>query len=155
MDVRSFSSHNSDCLLTVAAFGHGLSYSSFSLTEASVSGQLSTSSSISIQARVTNTGRRPGKQVVQLYLAGPADSNVERAAKTLEGFAKTSQLQPGESEIVNIPLGRRAFSFWDIDSRGWIVEAGTYKALLATSSDAIVEHLPVMVHDGFKWNGML
>jgi beta-glucosidase len=144
-----------DADVKLLAFGHGLSYTSFGLEKPKLSGNLSESSSLHLELTVANKGSLPGKEVVQLYIKGPSGSSVERSAKTLEAFTKTSLLQPGASETVTLNVGRRAFSYWSEQTKAWEVEAGSYQILLASSSDSIQQTLDYTVKDGFVWKGLL
>lgn len=98
-------------------FGHGLGYTQWSYEAVAVDGRTAT-------VRVRNTGSRPGREVVQLYLAPVADT-VERPARWLAGFASV-QAAPGESAEVAIDLPARAFQIWDDDASAWTTVPGTY-----------------------------
>ena len=118
------------------SFGHGLSYTSFELGKL----QLSTDSfngdgELIVTVEVSNTGKRPGAEVVQLYLKDE-EASVERPVKELKGFAKVF-LAPGETKTVAIALDKRDLSFWDINSNDWLAEPGKFKLLLGTSLDKI------------------
>jgi len=92
------------------AFGHGLSYTTFKLSNLRLSASTLTSDdSLTVTVNVCNTGRRAGAETVQLYIHDNA-SSVDRPAKELKGFAKVF-LQPGERKDVNIIIGRDALSF--------------------------------------------
>ena len=82
---------------------------------------------------VTNTGERPGREVVQIYLAATGDSPAERPERWLAGFA-TADAAPGESVTVTIPLPERAFQIWD--DGGWHTIPGTYTVIAAHALDA-------------------
>lgn len=110
-------------------FGHGLSYTSFTLDELEVSGE---GQRFTVQVRVTNTGERRGSEVVQVYVRDVV-SRVPRPDKELRGFAKV-ELEPGASRTVSVELGPRAFAVYDVASAGWKVEAGTFEVLVGTSS---------------------
>lgn len=112
-------------------FGHGLSYSTFEYSALEVSrlGQR-------VAVTVTNTGDRVAKEVVQLYVAAPAGP-VSRAARELRGFDKVT-LAPGESRRVEFELTRRAFSYWDVVSGGWVVPGGDYRIEIGRSAHEIV-----------------
>jgi beta-glucosidase len=110
-------------------FGHGLSYTTFEWTDASVTGS---GVEYSVSVTVTNTGERAGCEVVQVYVHDVA-STLFRPEQELKGFAKV-HLEPGDSQRVTIPLGRRAFAVWDVASRGWLVEAGDFEIRVAASS---------------------
>jgi beta-glucosidase len=98
-------------------FGHGLSYTSFDLTDVVVD-------AFGVAATVTNTGARAGSTVVQVYV-GDLQASVPRPKKELKGFAKV-HLAPGESQRVAIVLNDRAFAFFDVTVCKWRVEAGSF-----------------------------
>lgn len=119
------------------AFGHGLSYTTFKLSNLRLSASTLTSDdSLTVTVNVCNTGRRAGAETVQLYIHDNA-SSVDRPVKELKGFAKVF-LQPGERKDVNIIIGRDALSFYDEEQGGWKAEPGTFTALLGNASDNIV-----------------
>ena len=115
-------------------FGFGLSYTTFGYSELRVRRD-------QVSVTVTNTGSRAGKEVVQLYVSAPSGS-AGTPVRELRGFAKVS-LEPGESTVVTITLGARAFSFWDVDSSAWVVAGGTYEVQLGRSAHDIVLTAPV------------
>jgi len=118
------------------AFGHGLSYTDFALTDITLSSsKISADERITVTATVKNTGKVAGAEVVQLYLHD-VESSVDRPAKELKGFAKV-YLAPGESKQVSISLNKRDLSFWDVSSNNWLAEAGEFEVLLGTSLDQI------------------
>ena len=118
-------------------FGHGLSYTTFELADASVrrSGKGWT-----VSATLTNTGTRAGAEVVQLYIAD-VEASVERPAKELKGFEKV-YLAPGESARVQFGIGLEDLSWFDDRKHAWVAEPGEFKALLGTSSRDIKVELP-------------
>lgn len=119
------------------AFGHGLSYTTFKLSNLRLSASTLTSDdSLTVTVNVCNTGRRAGAETVQLYIHDNA-SSVDRPVKELKGFAKVF-LQPGERKDVNIIISRDALSFYDEKQGGWKAEPGTFTALLGNASDNIV-----------------
>ncbi|MFE2010650.1 beta-glucosidase [Streptomyces sp. NPDC059491] len=110
-------------------FGHGLGYTTWSydtLAAAPADGEGST-----VTVRLTNTGERTGREVVQIYLAPTADP-VERPARWLAGFASV-EAAPGETVTAEIALPRRAFEIWDEEKRDWTRVTGTYEVLAAHS----------------------
>ncbi|MCM3785345.1 glycoside hydrolase family 3 C-terminal domain-containing protein [Neobacillus mesonae] len=116
-------------------FGHGLSYSSFrydqlSLNQNSVS--VDQDGYIGLAVRVTNTGTRPGEEVVQLY--GHAEkSRVKRPLKQLHAFKRVA-LQPGESLDVSFKLPLTEIAIWDVTRERFCVESGTYTFMAGASS---------------------
>lgn len=116
-------------------FGHGLSYTSFAWTDVAVDGE---GTDVAVTVRVTNTGDRPGRDVVQVYVRD-REASVPRSDKELKGFAKV-HLEPGASEVATVALDRRAFAVWDVSTHSWLVEAGTFDIVVARSSaDPVAE----------------
>ena len=118
------------------AFGHGLSYTNFAVTDIALSSEnISADEEITVTAMVKNTGKVAGAEVVQLYLHD-VESSVERPAKELKGFDKV-YLNPGESKQISITLTQRDLSFWDVNSNDWLAESGEFEVQLGTSLDQI------------------
>ncbi|SMG19010.1 beta-glucosidase family protein [Agreia pratensis] len=121
-------------------FGHGLGYTSWSLDDFALdSSTIFEGGTVSAAVRVTNTGSRRGKQVVQVY-ASRRDSSIERPVRWLVGFA-AARVEPGESTWVTIPVSARAFADWGVDaqgSAGWHYEQGAFQLHAGTS----VSNLP-------------
>lgn len=109
-------------------FGYGLSYTSFAYSNLQAA-------SNGVTLTVTNTGKRAGAEIVQLYVAKPR-AEVFRPAQELKGFAKV-QLQPGESKTVTIPLDDKAFRYWNTKTDSWEVEGGSYELRVGASSTDI------------------
>jgi len=84
---------------------------------------------------VTNTGKREGAEVAQVYV-GDTHAKVPRPAKELKGFAKV-RLRPGESKRVTVTLNRRALSYYDVNSKQWRAEPGEYDILVGRSVEQI------------------
>ena len=118
------------------AFGHGLSYTNFALTDIALSAaSITADEGITVTAMLKNTGKVAGAEVVQLYLHD-VESSVDRPAKELKGFAKVF-LAPGESKKISISLNKRDLSFWDIKTNDWLAEVGDFEVLLGTSLEDI------------------
>ncbi len=114
-------------------FGYGLSYTTFKYDNLKlVPGDHAKGIWMTAQFDVTNTGSRAGEEVAQVYIHenNPA---LERPEKELKGFDKIS-LQPGETATVSIPLGYRAFSYYDSDKKGWVAQADDFQILVGSSS---------------------
>lgn len=119
------------------AFGHGLSYTMFRLRGMSVDkDEISGDERITFTVNVTNTGKRAGAEVVQLYISD-VKSSLPRPVKELKGFSKV-YLEPGESRDVSITIGREELCFYDDRVNGWVAEPGDFVAHIGTSSDKIV-----------------
>lgn len=114
-------------------FGHGLSYTGFEYSGLILSkDRLDDTESLTVSARIRNTGARAGAEVAQLYVRD-LESTAYRPDKELKGFQKVF-LQPGEEAQVSFILDPRAFSTWDSDCHAWRVESGDFEILLASSS---------------------
>ena len=100
-------------------FGYGLSYTEFSWSVESVSmipgSQIAPEDEIEIEVFVQNTGSRPGKDVVQLYLELPyREGGIEKPAVKLAAFAKTSELEHGEGELLKLSVRVSDFASYDV-----------------------------------------
>jgi beta-glucosidase len=109
-------------------FGYGLSYTTFKYANLQA-----TPASASFD--VTNTGQREGATVAQVYV-GPPKGNVPRPAKELKGFAKVN-LKPGATQHVTVPLDERSFSYYDVGSKSWKADKGTYDVMVGRSVEDI------------------
>ncbi|MFD9442231.1 glycoside hydrolase family 3 C-terminal domain-containing protein [Streptomyces sp. NPDC060006] len=109
-------------------FGHGLSYSSFRY------GRLQRVDG-GYEIAVTNTGRRAGDEVVQLYTHQRV-SRDKQPLKQLEAFQRVS-LKPGETRTVRLKLREKDLAHWDVTRSRWVVESGTYDVLVGASSGDI------------------
>lgn len=116
------------------AFGHGLSYTTFSISDMRLSASsITAEDSLTVSVKVKNTGRRAGAEVVQLYIHDDK-SSIDRPYKELKGFRKV-YLEPGEEQEVKITIGRSALSFYDEQAHKWTAEAGSFTALVGNASD--------------------
>lgn len=105
-------------------FGFGLSYTEFAYSDLCVTKQ-------GITVTITNTGKRAGAEVVQLYVGLP-NATVFRPAKELKGFAKV-YLNTGESRTISIDFDDKTFRYWNVKTNQWEVESGTYQILVGAS----------------------
>lgn len=110
-------------------FGFGLSYTTFKLSGLKISGP--SSGQVTVDVDVTNTGKRDGFEVVQVYLGFP--ENAGEPPKQLKGFARAGP-RPGMTEHVTIALDRRAFSIWDTATNQWKVVPGRFQVMVGNSS---------------------
>jgi len=126
------------------AFGHGLSFSSFSYSPLSLGvneGRWLTTSSgkpadmLHVKLRVTNIGAVASSEVIQLYVRD-THASVHRPDRELRAFHKV-HLSAGASEEVHFELGARAFAFYDTAAADWYVEPGTFEILVGAASDDI------------------
>jgi beta-glucosidase len=112
------------------AFGHGLSYTTFSYSRLRVR-RSSHHGAVTAKVRVRNTGHREGADVVQLYVGFP-DSAGE-PPKVLKAFRKV-HLDAGRSATVKLTLDRRDLSVWSEARNGWVSPAGHYRLMVGSSS---------------------
>ncbi|WP_405882084.1 glycoside hydrolase family 3 C-terminal domain-containing protein [Streptomyces sp. NBC_01136] len=109
-------------------FGYGLSYTSFRY------GSLQRVDG-GYEVAVTNTGRRAGDEVVQLYTHQRV-SRDKQPLKQLKAYARVS-LRPGETKTVRLKLRTKDLAHWDVTRSKWVVESGTYDVLVGASSSDI------------------
>ena len=117
-------------------FGFGLSYTTFALTNPSVSPRVASATTpITVSVRVTNTGKRRGAEVPQVYLGLPSDAG--EPPKRLVAFRKV-WLEPGQSTTVRMTIDPRAtnhpLGVWDESAGRWVVRDGSYVVSVGTSS---------------------
>jgi len=122
-------------------FGYGLSYTTFRYNNLNVTQADTKSGSLSswtclVSFDVTNTGRRQGAEVAQVYVAD-THSKTPRSAKELKGFVKVN-LRAGETRRVTVTLDRRAFSYYDINLKQWRVEPDNFDILVGSSVEQIL-----------------
>ncbi|WP_145053266.1 beta-glucosidase [Paenibacillus xylanexedens] len=123
-------------------FGYGLSYTTFEYADLTVNRtELTDQDEVQVSVRVTNTGDRVGKEIVQLYIRD-VESTVIRPAKELKAFAKI-QLEPGESKVIGFTLDKHSFAYYNVDMQDWHVETGEFEIQVGSSSRDI--HLQTRV----------
>ena len=128
-------------------FGYGLSYTTFEWSDFTMS-EADADGKINISLKVTNTGDRAGKEVVQIYGQAPFKGNVEKSAVVLIGFAKTSNLPAGGSEVVNIIVDLKDLTSYDVNANdgngGYILDDGNYYITAASNAhealNAIIDY---------------
>ncbi|SDQ22486.1 glycoside hydrolase family 3 C-terminal domain-containing protein [Pseudovibrio sp. Tun.PSC04-5.I4] len=113
-------------------FGFGLSYTDFDLSDMSV---VSNGTKATASVTLTNTGKRAGSTVIQLYV-GDVQASVERPMRELKAFKKVS-LDAGESQCIELTLSERDFAFFDTANRLWRVEQGEFTVEVGLSSTDI------------------
>ena len=80
---------------------------------------------------MTNTGDRPGKEIVQVYVSRP--SSIETPVKELVAFAKTKELRPGESQSLSIRIEAENLAIFDESESAWFTPAGQYTFSVGSS----------------------
>ena len=124
---RFFDSFGLDVLFP---FGYGLGYTDFSVGKASVKVN---GPEVEVSARITNKGKYKGKETLQVYVSCP-HGRLDRESKSLAGFAKTDELDPGKSRTVKVRFDIRDLAGFDTKSASYILEKGEYVVLAGTDS---------------------
>lgn len=135
MGYRHFDAENIDPLFP---FGYGLSYTTFTYKNLSISSKNFSAGSnsrgtLAIDFEVANSGKKFGKEVVQLYVEFPSTTAIPQPPKQLKGFEKVA-LRPGQSRRVHLMMDARSFSYWDINTHDWKIMPGTYRIMVGSSS---------------------
>jgi beta-glucosidase len=113
-------------------FGHGLSYTTFRLSNLRLGAQrIAPTGNVDVTVDVENTGRRAGDEVVQIYIRDMVGSRV-RPTKELKGFQRVT-LQPGERRTLTFKLTREELGFYNTAMQ-YVVEPGQFKVFAARSS---------------------
>lgn len=134
-------------------FGYGLSYTTFSweitYLEHTNNSTLNEDDIIKVGVLVTNTGNKPGQDVVELYYSAPYTENgVEKSSVNLAAFGKTIQvLDPGQSEYVELEFSVEDMKSYDCynlsgavgDDGGYVLEEGTYTLTLRSDSHTVAD----------------
>jgi beta-glucosidase len=115
-------------------FGHGLGYTTWAYTDLQLLPDGVGGADVLLT--VTNTGSRPGHEVVQVYASKPS-SSIDRPVRWLVGFA-TLDAAPGEPAAVVVSIRARAFEHWDTGKQSWVLEPGVFDLHVARSAVAIV-----------------
>lgn len=137
-DNNVFWSHYTDVDKTpLFAFGHGLSYTTFEYGAIKLDKkEYQKGEPVKVSVTVTNTGEYEGKEVVQLYIRDIAAS-LSRPVKELKGFEMVT-LKKGETKTVTFTLTDKELGFYNNEGE-YLVEAGTFKVFVGTSSDKVQE----------------
>ncbi|MBQ6695555.1 MAG: glycoside hydrolase family 3 C-terminal domain-containing protein, partial [Lachnospiraceae bacterium] len=128
------------------AFGHGLSYTKFDYLNMKVevlpgAGVVETEedlekAAVRVLVEVMNAGTEyAGAEIVQCYVSD-TECSVERPVKELKAFDKV-YLEPEETEIVELILTNRAFAFYDVEKKAFVVEEGEFEIHVGGASDKI------------------
>ncbi|PWN44847.1 glycoside hydrolase [Ceraceosorus guamensis] len=146
-------------------FGHGLGgYTTFETSIEDISGELSEYADgfLSLKVKVTNTGKRDGKEVVLLFVSPPeaAIRGTDRPPRSLAAF-QTVHVGAGQTQIASLNIEQEAVSFWDPEASkngSWRVTPGQYELRLARSADpgpdALIESKAFEVKKGWTWDGI-
>jgi beta-glucosidase len=125
-------------------FGFGLSYTSFALNEAKAENSIvAPKKPATVSVTLTNTGKREGAEVVQLYVT-ENNPTVARPKKELKAFKKVT-LAPGAKQVVTFEVNHQDLAFWNEQTHKWQVNPGEYTVSLGTSSADIAAQVAVSV----------
>ena len=114
-------------------FGYGLSYTTFAYTKLRTSaGTLTAGDTLTVRVDLTNTGKREGDEVAQLYVRHLA-SRVARPREDLRGYQRVT-LRPGETRTVDFPLSAASLAYWNPDAHRWVVEDEPVEIAVGASS---------------------
>lgn len=150
IDYRYFDAKNMSVLYE---FGYGLSYTTFSVSNLTISKSSTANITALPPAQATlpggnpalwetiytatvileNTGSVPGAEVPQLYLGFPSSTPAGTPPKQMRGFEKV-YLEVGQRVVVEFPLARRDVSYWDIVAQDWVIPSGAFNVMVGFSS---------------------
>ncbi len=118
-------------------FGHGLSYADFAYSDLRLSTDtVDADGEVEVSVRVTNTSRRAGDEVVQLYTR-QRRSRVKQPLRQLRGFARVT-LAPGEQTTVRLRLRAADLTHWDVTRGRYVVEAARHTVGVGRSCTDLV-----------------
>lgn len=116
-------------------FGYGLSYTTFEYSDLDITPRVITpNESATVGLKVTNTGKRAGDEVVQLYIRDVL-SSITTYEKNLAGFQRI-HLEPGEAQELSFTIDRKHLELLDADMK-WVVEPGDFVLMAGASSEDI------------------
>ena len=114
-------------------FGFGLSYTSFTIAPPVLDKpELAPGGRITVSTTLTNTGKRAGDEVVQLYIHQRA-GRASRPARLLQGFQRVT-LKPDESHALSFTLDETNVRYWNSAERGWVIDPGVFDLWVGNSS---------------------
>ncbi len=120
------------------AFGYGLSYTTFSISNLQLTPDSPASNGFQVSFDLMNTGTRAGAEVAQVYLGLPTSTG--EPPKRLVGWSKVL-LQPGAQQHVTVTVDANSsshpLSYWSTSSNGWVTAPGDYTVYVGNSSDNV------------------
>lgn len=147
-------------------FGYGLSYTTFKQElKGGIPKNLKPADTFNAKVKVTNTGKRAGREVVQLYVSVPYTAydqahNVEKSAVQLVGIAKTKLLQPGKSETVKVPVEMEQIASYDNTynngngTKGaYRLDAGKYTFSARANSHQVYDSVDSQLKEDYVFTG--
>jgi beta-glucosidase len=133
----------------------GLSYTTFSFSDLSISETSTNDESLTFEIAVTvrNDGTVAGSDVVQIYVAYPKTGPTTPRLQ-LKGYAKAHDLAPGALQKVSVKLDKYALSFWDTERSSWHATAGQYIIYVGSSSEDLPLQQTFTLENHFFWSGL-
>ncbi len=123
-------------------FGYGLSYTTFRYGGLRLSRpRLTPDGTVTARVDITNTGRREGAEVVELYVHDPRPK-IDKPVRELKGFGRVD-LMPGQTKSVLLTLTPRDLAYCDVPGRQWRADAGLYDIEVGASSRDIRSRTPL------------
>ena len=115
-------------------FGYGLSYTTFGYDNlsCSVDGDV-----ITVKVDVKNTGKKAGRNVVELFVAAPNSKKMNKPEKELRNYAKTKLLQPGQTETVTMQVKTEDLASFNEKASAWKTDAGVYTFMICSSANDV------------------
>lgn len=123
-------------------FGYGLSYTTFDYSDAQA--EVTEEGGFDIKVTVTNTGKRVGREVVQLYVTAPK-GGLEKPGVELKAFGKTRELAPGESQQLSLKVSAYDLASFHTAASQWVTAKGTYQLKFGKSSRDIRLTIPLVL----------
>ena len=111
-------------------FGFGLSYTTFEYDDMEVEEE---DGVYTVKVEVKNTGKRAGRNVVELFVAAPDSKKMNKPEKELRNYAKTKLLQPGEEETITMKVSTEDLASFNEKASAWKTDAGTYTFMICSS----------------------
>jgi beta-glucosidase len=121
-------------------FGYGLSYTTFKFGKVTVTPE---GAGATVTFDVTNSGKVKGAEVAQVYVSD-THSKTPRPARELKGFERV-ELAPGETKNVSIKLDARAFAFYDVAAKKWVIDPGRFVVHVGDSVESTPEEASVEI----------
>jgi beta-glucosidase len=130
-------------------FGHGLSYTTFGYKNLRLSQpQLAPDGKVTVSVDITNTGKRAGEEVAQLYIHD-VHPKIDKPVRELKGFSKIA-LKPGETRTVQFTLRPRDLAYFDAPNHQWKGDAGDFEVEVGASSRDIRQKAALRLSGDFR-----
>jgi len=134
----------------VYPFGHGLSYTTFTYSNLSLSSRsIAGNGTVTVRVNIRNSGKIAGDEVPQLYVRD-VQASVKRPKLELRGFERIT-LKPGEQRTVTFTLPAEKLAFWDETTHAFVTEPGTFEILVGSSSENIKLRGQIEVTSAGTW----